>query len=198
MRKIILLTILLLTANANAALIDFEQFTNTQNLSNVEVIDGVEFSVIGQTAQTSLRIFHDSTRTSRTSFLLSCDFSAGFGCANDLNVDFKQTVSNVGFDILSEDNGAGEVSGIVTAYLNGSVVGTLNLISDGNGLIHNPIDLSSIGLMDRIVLSSTLDPAGLGYDNFSYESSVVPVPAAIWLFGTGIVGLLGIRKRVSA
>jgi hypothetical protein len=29
------------------------------------------------------------------------------------------------------------------------------------------------------------------------QSSEVPVPAAVWLLGTGLLGLVGLRKRLS-
>jgi hypothetical protein len=47
---------------------------------------------------------------------------------------------------------------------------------------------------------------GLGLDNFFLDEagdlngsnpSVVPIPAAIWLFGSGLVGLMGVRKKSS-
>ena len=43
------------------------------------------------------------------------------------------------------------------------------------------------------------DPSGLGGVKFAYhfEGTVeaVPVPAAVWLFGSGLVGLVGVAKR---
>ncbi len=191
MKKIVLLSMFLLASNANGALIDFEAYS-TGNLSNVQVIDGVEFSVTTPTPQTALRIFKDAARTA---FILSCDFSTGFSCDQDMSVDFKQQVNNVSFDFLSEDNQTGEISGYVSAFLNGILVGTVNLISDGDVLSHNAVDLSGLGLIDRLVLSSSIDPAGLGYDNFRFTPAAVPVPAAIWLFGSSIIGLIAVRRK---
>ena len=34
--------------------------------------------------------------------------------------------------------------------------------------------------------------------NFRVTSAVVPVPAAVWLFGSGIIGLIGLAKRKKA
>jgi hypothetical protein len=36
-----------------------------------------------------------------------------------------------------------------------------------------------------------------GIDNVSFSQTVVPVPAAFWLFGSGLLGFLGLSKRKS-
>ena len=45
------------------------------------------------------------------------------------------------------------------------------------------------------------DPSGTGGQQYYYrltgtvEAAVVPIPAAIWLFGSGLIGLIGIARR---
>ena len=51
--------------------------------------------------------------------------------------------------------------------------------------------------LDKVAVTMTgywNDPS---FDNLTYQSSVsaVPVPAAVWLFGSGIAGLIGASKR---
>jgi hypothetical protein len=41
-------------------------------------------------------------------------------------------------------------------------------------------------------------PDTIGIDNFRIESSVVPIPPAIWLFGSGLLGLVGVARRKKA
>lgn len=36
---------------------------------------------------------------------------------------------------------------------------------------------------------------GVYYDNVEFAVSAVPVPAAVWLFGSGILGLVGVARR---
>ena len=39
-------------------------------------------------------------------------------------------------------------------------------------------------------------PSGVFYDNLVFaEVSQVPVPAAVWLFGSGLIGLVGVARR---
>jgi hypothetical protein len=50
-------------------------------------------------------------------------------------------------------------------------------------------------LFDPLVDSSSYR---VKLDNISYTSTVVPVPAAVWLFGSGLLGLVGIARRKKA
>jgi hypothetical protein len=55
-----------------------------------------------------------------------------------------------------------------------------------------------LGIFDTILL-----PGGFtgnwdityGYDYISLTASTVPVPAAVWLFGSGIIGLIIVARR---
>ena len=40
--------------------------------------------------------------------------------------------------------------------------------------------------------------SGWGVENVRMDVQVVPVPAAVWLFGTGLLGLIGIARRKKA
>jgi hypothetical protein len=47
----------------------------------------------------------------------------------------------------------------------------------------------------HILESSTTNTGAIFLDDASLTVAAVPVPAAIWLFGTGLLGLLGIARR---
>ena len=42
---------------------------------------------------------------------------------------------------------------------------------------------------------SKTEGIGLAFDNFSTDSPAVPIPGAVWLLGSGLLGLLGIQRR---
>jgi hypothetical protein len=71
------------------------------------------------------------------------------------------------------------------------------------------IDLSDPLLNGQIIqfgfntVSSLYDASGVYYDNIcwtndggaSCPSAVIPIPAAVWLFGSGLLGLVGVARR---
>jgi hypothetical protein len=69
------------------------------------------------------------------------------------------------------------------------VLGTLNFNALSWGT--SALDISSFLLAGELALP-------LDADVQSGSVSVVPVPAAIWLFGTGLIGLVGFSKRRKA
>ena len=45
---------------------------------------------------------------------------------------------------------------------------------------------------------TNLDPGGLYFNEITFNQATVPVPAAIWLFGSGLIGLVGLARRKKA
>jgi hypothetical protein len=50
---------------------------------------------------------------------------------------------------------------------------------------------------DRVVLIDWFDDV-VFIDNLHFGNAVVPIPAAIWLFGSGLLGMVGIARRKKA
>ncbi len=69
--------------------------------------------------------------------------------------------------------------------------GTATNIENATGSINSggPFDLMSV-----TVAFGLTDQTGVGFSGF-VEQTVVPVPAAVWLFGSGLIGLFGIARR---
>ena len=47
-------------------------------------------------------------------------------------------------------------------------------------------------MFNFLTVSSGFVPQGMGYVN------AIPVPAAVWLFGSGLLGLVGVARRKKA
>lgn len=125
--------------------------------------------------------------------------SFGFGIYN-YSINFLDPVSQVGlgiFDINFADN-------FVKAYdLNGNLLETAQSIIDfavgspgGShsayvGFTHSNNDISKITIEGA-------EGDWLGVDNISYfqtpDASPVPIPAAVWLFASGLISLIRFKK----
>ena len=105
----------------------------------------------------------------------------------------------------------------------GDITGTssasawIRAIDGGNILAEDKLDTTSRGFnWESYVVSLYIDPSwngktlefgvnsaatgytmsGVYYDNFSLAGTpAVPVPAAVWLFGSGLLGLIGVARR---
>lgn len=189
----VLISASLVSFTSSAVTIDFEAFS-TQNFGQSQVINGVTFSNISPVTDPVVRIFDDNGV--RTAYALACDIAAGFDCTNQLEVDFGQAVSNLSFDFLADESTI--LSGTVSAFLNNVLLSTINLVGDGDGNTHEFLSLAALGAIDMLVLDAGDDPSGIGYDNFTYDVSAIPLPATIWLFGTALIGVVGFSKRRKA
>lgn len=78
---------------------------------------------------------------------------------------------------------------------------TCGNLSNANAVNRCRVDLSLVGdtltLKLRRALSEGPGTGSFGEFTFSFQSAVVPVPAAVWLFGSAL-GLLGLARRQSA
>jgi hypothetical protein len=77
------------------------------------------------------------------------------------------------------------------ALLLGKALG-IRLINLNNNLFQDEEDNCSGDFCD-LPWNSEVD-----FDNVQLSASAVPVPAAIWLFGTALIGLVGFGKRKTA
>jgi len=91
-------------------------------------------------------------------------------------------------DMCVKDNNGGD--GCETDFI--SYASGISLIEGYGYFDGEPLDLSARSSGDRFTV-----PNGFLGPNFAYldEFSVVPVPAAMWLFGSGLLGLIGIARR---
>ena len=89
----------------------------------------------------------------------------------------------------------GETETDLTAtYLGFAGSTDLTGVATGGNDKHNAIqvDLSSLTLGTNFTAHFTME---CGNDNLMGRTSQVPIPGAVWLFGSGLLGLVGIRRR---
>ena len=90
-------------------------------------------------------------------------------------------------------------------------VDTTGVSPDAWGSYSISLDLSDPSLADQILqfgfntTATNYENSGVFYDNICFSNdggascvSAVPVPAAIWLFGSGLLGLVGMARRKKA
>jgi len=83
-------------------------------------------------------------------------------------------------------NGAGS-SLILEGFLNGQSQGSVNVPLTGQ-MVYNSVNFGNV---DEVRFTD-------GYflmDNFKYDTTPVPIPATVWLFGSGLAGLLGLGRK---
>jgi hypothetical protein len=83
----------------------------------------------------------------------------------------------------------------VGAGLSTGVMGTVLSHESATGLITTggPYDLMSV-----VVAFGLTDQTGVGFSGYvqqSFGQASIPVPAAVWLFGSGVVGLIVVARR---
>lgn len=67
----------------------------------------------------------------------------------------------------------------------------LHVDVDGDGLYATPFGYQN-------AYSAYVDDHGLHLENFAFRVSSVPLPAAVWLFGSVLLGLIGFSRRKMA
>lgn len=171
----------LLFGHANAATISFDTSSSTTSLGQT-----FSLSIIG------------------TDFLNSADgggidLSFNKDVISILSVSINESVwdfGGLGISTGTIDNSLGTVNGIMvntfadvgTAF----TVATIEFQAIGLGV--SDLLLNEFNLNPWASGGSVINPA-LESSSITVEASVVPVPAAVWLFGSGILGLIGVARR---
>ncbi len=164
--------LLLLSFNTNAATLDFSAFGSYgQGTTQITLPEAVVTSF-----GTDIFIYEDKSRV--------CAIGGG-SCAADLEIDFVQTVSDLSF--------------IVHGYGPGdSVLATIydeldNVLASVTITTQTFIDFGGYTGISRIYFDDSSSAAGLAFGEITFQA--VPIPAAAWLFGSGLLALGGMSRR---
>jgi len=111
----------------------------------------------------------------------------------DFTLDFSTPTTAVGFDTYLNQFGPADVK----------VFGSSGLLG-AFSLLHDPTLIGFLGITSTENITSlrwtTVDGGVIntGIDNIRTGVGVVPLPPALWLFGTALMGLIGFGKRRKA
>lgn len=175
-----------------------------QNFSDGDVISGNTYNAYqyGETGAFNGFIGSDP---SGPSFSESWTFNYAAGSYTDANIEFAlydydcftvncdvvSTFTVDGFDFTSALNsqmlpGSSQLYSIFLIDLS-SIASALD---DGSATV-------SLTLQPDVNSTQNFNGAGLDFSTLTLASPV-PVPAAIWLFGSGLIGLIGVARRKKA
>ncbi len=127
----------------------------------------------------------------------------------DFNISLATAALSFGFDVV-EPTGSLDISGFTNnsifeiSLFSGGSSGTLigsdqfTLLGSvfGNDLVEF-IGVTADSAFDFITVREIVSPDGNTNDFFGefYTVAAVPIPASIWLFGTAIIGLIGLNRK---
>ncbi len=209
-----------LSTSVNATMIDtFEDIGANGTTINNRVIDGINVSLGTNTgavfaavtyfmeppfafAGQPAAVYNNPLTPSNVSGSRFISTAANGAYLNDtlkLVFGFSQDVKEFGFTTIDFEDG----SGTLTAYDgNDNVVDSFTVSYPGFNQATSGIDVDWLVSSQQGDISyavfSTVGIGGGGYGIDDMLVTAVPVPAAIWLFGSGLLGLAGIVKRKTA
>lgn len=167
-------------------------------IANGDTLNGATFIYsLSGTGNPSILVDNVFDTTSPNNYLGTDDGSGAFVSGDGLTVTFDQTIRSVGLYVISADLVFADDFTITTN--NGRSVGNTATpdvtLADGDaffvGLIEDDFNLG----FDSITLSS--QDFGFLFNVDDITVSAVPLPAAVWLFASGLLGLAGISRRTN-
>ncbi len=173
---------------------------NVMKVLFVCLLSALSFNATAVTINGSFGVIGGLSATGGTDLSNMTDISLSYVWGSGISAGDTSDVT-----LLSENLVAGSVTSLATFV---PVSSFLNI--EGWSL-----ELTSLSIVDQTIDLLTLEGTGVltgaGYDptdaiwsfsttstesySMSVETAVVPVPAAIWLFGSGLIGLVGVARR---
>jgi hypothetical protein len=191
------------TTAANAVLLDFDTtqdgtpYTGLGDFFLADEYDGVLIS----TSESPTGAFVNEVDAANEGTAIS-GYHVNVGSIAEvttlLELDFTTPVDSMSFDYATPA-AAGDLQLTVSIYDNSGLIfeglfpppGDIFLSQTGATFYSGHLDFSGLGNITKVDLS--IHEATIMLDNLNFNP--VPVPAAVWLFGSGLIGLIGIARR---
>lgn len=146
----------------------------------------------------SLNILDSITQTSNSSGTATDGFAATDALTDlDISVDnFSGQALTFSFEwsVVLEASATGDASADASVdFLDD--VGAVDILEIVN---ENTADINTGGSFEFTLLNAESNLIAGFVDTFGEASAVIPVPAAVWLFGSGLLGLVGVARRRQA
>ncbi|MAT66547.1 MAG: hypothetical protein CMN57_13015 [Gammaproteobacteria bacterium] len=179
--RIVMGTTLITASAAQAVTISLDQASTTSVAGSNFSLDVLADFSSTEIIQGSVEFNFDSNLLSYTGFSWNSDFLSLLALA-ELEIESSDTVS-IGFGVgITDDPLTGP----------GHTIGTISFdaLATGSTSVNMAVSSFHGGYLDP-----DLNIVTASFNNASVDISAVPVPAAVWLFGSGLIGLAGIARR---
>ena len=184
------ITGLALSASANAALIDNGTFTT----DDITGLDWLDLSITDSQAYNSAVSLNPGWRHAsytEVQTLFSSSFDGAYDTSNGGGI------STLGSGYTDQ---AADMATFISLFGETDTDMSIGFVADLYGdLRWTGVDAYNIHLPSTFATYN--DSADSGHSQagiFMVRTSVVPVPAAVWLFGSGLIGLVGFARRKKA
>ena len=163
---------------------------------SVSVIDpAVSLSILDSITQSSTSSGSASNGFAATDALTDLDISVDnfSGQALTFSFDFAAMTDAITYAIAP-----GEASASASVDMLDDL-GAVDIIATADSMNGNPATGTGnvVGYFDFVLLDGEFNLISGFVDSFG-DAAAVPVPAAVWLFGSGLLGLVGIARRKQA
>ncbi len=145
--------------------------SGSMTFSDPGITDASNFSAIPVGALTALSYSWNNGATINLGSVVTNNAPSWTACAGTLITGFQITANAVPF-----------------------TPGTFSLANSAGSCYAGPVVVAGPGSNGT---NSVLYGAESNYGNWTYSHTVVPVPAAAWFFASGMLGLLGLRRRTA-
>ena len=198
LRCVLVVSLLLgMSSTAQATLISVDPDSHSAMTDISNLYPGVTLSAVGTDVGTASVFAVGSSIASTGANIFGNDiWDRWVVSAYELRADFDTPTDFVSIDIINFSTSGG-THGYLNAYdgVGNLVASTDIFVAEGIGNV-GPISINAPGADIAYVMAGGSHEDAVLLDNLQYnDAAPVPEPATVLLLGTGLVGLMGFRKK---